>query len=86
MSDACLRFATLSYLLANFGSPPRNVDSERRLQCSLLPNGSGARLSLPFGRHAGLYVWRVVIREDVLPSRAARAMAIHASRSRHHVS
>eukprot|EP00965_Chrysotila_dentata_P043163 1433578-Pleurochrysis_carterae.AAC.1 len=48
------------------------------------PDGSGVRLSLPFGRRAGLYVWRVVIRDNVPPSRAARAMAIHASRSRHH--
>eukprot|EP00965_Chrysotila_dentata_P181590 5994396-Pleurochrysis_carterae.AAC.1 len=49
------------------------------------PGPHGQRPSLPFGRAGGLYVWRVLLRSDALPSQAARAMAIHASRSRHHL-
>eukprot|EP00965_Chrysotila_dentata_P074730 2469248-Pleurochrysis_carterae.AAC.1 len=38
MSDAFLRFASLSCQSANFGNrPPRNVDSERHLLYSRLP-------------------------------------------------
>eukprot|EP00965_Chrysotila_dentata_P148564 4905201-Pleurochrysis_carterae.AAC.1 len=49
------------------------------------PCDSGERLTLPFSRHGGLYVWRVVVRNDSIVSPPARAMAIHASRSRHHI-
>eukprot|EP00965_Chrysotila_dentata_P183207 6049632-Pleurochrysis_carterae.AAC.2 len=50
------------------------------------PPATGGCLALPFGRSSGLYaVWRVILR-DAFPSAAgARAMAIHASRSKHHV-
>eukprot|EP00965_Chrysotila_dentata_P119742 3959266-Pleurochrysis_carterae.AAC.1 len=38
MSDASLRFATLSYPVANYGNhPQRNVASARHLRCSRLP-------------------------------------------------
>eukprot|EP00965_Chrysotila_dentata_P193733 6175935-Pleurochrysis_carterae.AAC.3 len=43
------------------------------------PCVSGGRLSLPFGRSSGLYVWRVILRDYATPSLAARAIAIHAS-------
>eukprot|EP00965_Chrysotila_dentata_P257369 6212866-Pleurochrysis_carterae.AAC.2 len=49
------------------------------------PCATGGRLLLPFGRSAGLYVWRVILRDSASPSNAARAMTIHASRSRHYV-
>eukprot|EP00965_Chrysotila_dentata_P068978 2279318-Pleurochrysis_carterae.AAC.1 len=49
------------------------------------PCTSGGRLSLPFNRSSGLHVWRVLLRDHASPSRAARAMAIHASRSQHYV-
>eukprot|EP00965_Chrysotila_dentata_P051917 1723578-Pleurochrysis_carterae.AAC.2 len=49
------------------------------------PRQHGQRLTLPFGRVDGLYVWRLLLRSDMFPSRAARAMAIHASQSRHHL-
>eukprot|EP00965_Chrysotila_dentata_P117929 3897742-Pleurochrysis_carterae.AAC.1 len=49
------------------------------------PGPHGKRLSLPFGRAGALYVWRVLLRSDVSSPRPARAMAIHASRSRYHL-
>eukprot|EP00965_Chrysotila_dentata_P049026 1626289-Pleurochrysis_carterae.AAC.13 len=49
------------------------------------PSDAGERLSLPFSRQGGLCVWRVVLKNSVQPSHPARAMAIHASRSRHHI-
>eukprot|EP00965_Chrysotila_dentata_P178300 5889015-Pleurochrysis_carterae.AAC.2 len=47
---------------------------------------AGERLSLPFSRYGGLYVWRVLLRDFVSPSFAARAiMVVNASHSRHHM-
>eukprot|EP00965_Chrysotila_dentata_P031700 1057712-Pleurochrysis_carterae.AAC.1 len=49
-------------------------------------SATGSRLvALPFGRSAGLYVWRLMLRNTSSSAAGARAMAIHASRSKHHV-
>eukprot|EP00965_Chrysotila_dentata_P115683 3823094-Pleurochrysis_carterae.AAC.1 len=49
------------------------------------PCKSRDRIALPFARSGGLYVWRVLLRDACSYTPRARAMAVHASRSHHHV-